>query len=211
MPIKVLFVSLKSSVRLEEQHQPSPKLRMVTIHSILMAITIPMVITVIPKASCSTLNSCAWQNVHFKLIGIQSWVENFILQRLCGGIRAALLFSLHTSTLWGSVELTFVNKGSTFERSSIVFLLTGKKGTADTRTQCLHLLHQRPKKKKKKAQVVFKPMEMSPWYLSWIKVKEKIKGNDSSKSTCSYLISLYVQNKEKRKLMRHQLKKKSTS
>ena len=57
MPIKVLFVSLKSSVRLEEQHQPSPKLRMVTIHSILMAITIPMVITVIPKASCCTLNS----------------------------------------------------------------------------------------------------------------------------------------------------------
>ena len=148
--------------------------------------------------------------MHFKFIGIQSWVENFILQRLCGGIRAALLFSLHTSTLWGSVELTFVNKGSTFERSSIVFLLTGKKGTADTRTQCLHLLHQRPQKKKK-AQVVCKPMEMSPWYLSWIKVKEKIKGNDSSKSTCSYLISLYVQNKEKRKLMRHQLKKKSTS
>lgn len=175
MPIKVLFVSLKSSVRLEEQHQPSPKLRMVTIHSILMAITIPMVITVIPKASCSTLNSCAWQNVHFKFIGIQSWVENFILQRLCGGIRAALLFSLHTSTLWGSVELTFVNKGSTFERSSIVFLLTGKKGTADTRTQCLHLLHQRPKKKKKKPKSYVNPWKCLHDTLVESKLKKRSK------------------------------------
>lgn len=149
------------------------------------------------------------KRVHFKLIGIQSWVEHFILQRLCGGIRAAVLFSLHTSTLWGSAELTFVNKRSTFQRSSIVFLLTGRKGTADTRTQCLHLLHQRPKKKKKE-QVVYKPMEMSPWYLSWIKVKEKIKGNDSSKKYM-FLLYLTVCAEQRRKLMRHQLKKKSTS
>lgn len=51
------------------------------------------------------------------------------------------------------MELTFVNKGSTFQRSSIVFLLTGRKGTADTRTQCLHLLHQRQKKKKNKSYI----------------------------------------------------------